>query len=288
VEQGQHFLRDQTKPHELWMTATPIPRTVALTALADYDVSFLKPHRPPNTVKTWVVGERKRKSSYSWIAKQLSDVSGQNFSDTRDQLAGSSAKKTSTQMLAKQALFVCPFIDQSIVEELKLVKSAKNEFGKLEKVFKQHRLELLHGRMKEELKTELFAKMMAGEADILVTTPVVEVGVDLPLATIIVIEGAERFGLAQLHQLRGRVGRRGQEAFCLLFVSEGVEDVAAITKRLDYFSKHYDGNALAEYDLKRRGSGQLLGLQQHGFGDLQFASWNDLELIELCKRAVEG
>jgi ATP-dependent DNA helicase RecG len=125
--------------------------------------------------------------------------------------------------------------------------------------------------------------MMTGKLDILVTTPVVEVGVDIPKASIIVIEGAERYGLAGLHQLRGRVGRRGQDAYCLLFTSDGVE----INNRLHFFAKTYDGNALAEYDLKARGSGELLGVRQHGFDALRFASWSDVKLIEECKKEVE-
>jgi ATP-dependent DNA helicase RecG len=258
VEQRKHFFQHAKKPHFLSMTATPIPRTVALTALADYDVSVLQPHREANTVKTWVVPEEKRSEAYDWVKRHID-----------------------------QAFVVCPFIDTSAIETLGSVKSASDEYDKLQRIFPEQKLTLLHGRMGEEDKTQVFGQMMEGAVDMLVTTPVVEVGVDIPRANIIIIEGAERFGLAQLHQLRGRVGRRGQPAFCLLFTSEGLGDPATITKRLHYFSQNYDGNALAEFDLKRRGSGELLGTRQHGFGSLQFASWFDNELIALCRNEVE-
>jgi ATP-dependent DNA helicase RecG len=263
VEQRQHFFKTDHKPHFLSMTATPIPRTVALTALADFDVSLLKPHREANTVKTWVVPKSKRTEAYTWLREQLK-AEGKH-----------------------QAFVVCPFIDTSAIETLGSVKSATSEYKKLTKLFPEQNLTLLHGKMNEEEKSQVFKNMLKGVVDVLVTTPVVEVGVDIPHADSIIIEGAERFGLAQLHQLRGRVGRRGQPAYCLLFVSDDLEGMASVTKRLQYFSQTYDGNALAEYDLKRRGSGELLGTRQHGFGTLQFASWFDSELIELCRKEIE-
>lgn len=272
VEQRRHFLKDAHKPHMLSMTATPIPRTVALTALADYDLIHIQPHRPPNTVKTWLVPEKKRKDSYAWLEKQLA------------------TREDDTQT---QALVVCPFIDPSEVAAFASVKAATTEFKKIEKRFKKQTVALLHGRMKEEQKSEIFAKMLKGEIDILVTTPVVEVGVDIPNASVILIEGAERFGLAQLHQLRGRVGRRGQQAYCLLFQSPPPEEQEMSVfdfsgERLTFFSDHYDGTQLAEYDLKNRGSGELLGERQHGFGDLVFARWNDQQLIEECKTLLDA
>lgn len=254
VNQREAFFKLKKKPHFLSMTATPIPRTVALTALADRDVSFITPHKPNQNIKTWVTPLAKRNSAYQWIAETLQKTGG-------------------------QAMIICPFIEESTFETLSSVKSAKTEFVKLTKIFAKHKLALLHGKMKEEEKQAIFTQMMAGKLDILVTTPVVEVGVDIPEANIIVIEGSERYGLAQLHQLRGRVGRRGQEAFCLLFTSSEAD----ATKRLHYFADNYDGNTLAEYDLKHRGSGELLGVRQHGFDTLRFASWFDTKLIELCK-----
>jgi ATP-dependent DNA helicase RecG len=251
VAQREHFFRLKRKPHFLSMTATPIPRTVALTALADREVSFLEPHRTADMVKTWVVPEAKRRSSYDWITRTLRETGGQAF-------------------------VVCPFIEESGLESLSTVKSATAEFERLKAVFPHLKLRLLHGRLAVKQKDAIFAQLMAKKIDMLVTTPVVEVGVDIPDANIMIIEGGERFGLAQLHQLRGRVGRRGQAAYCLVFetASQGV------SKRLTYFANTYDGNSLAEYDLRHRGSGQLLGVKQHGFGELKFAEWSDSELIE--------
>ncbi len=254
VNQRETFFKLKRKPHLLTMTATPIPRTVALTALADQDLSYIEPHKSNANIKTWVVPEGKRIDSYTWIKKTLKTSEG-------------------------QAIIVCPFIEESYIETLAAVKSAKQEFVALGKTFAKFKLELLHGKIKEPEKAKVFAHMMQGITDILVTTPVVEVGVDIPAANIIVIEGAERYGLAGLHQLRGRVGRRGQAAFCLLFTS----NVTDSTKRLSYFARTYDGNILAEYDLKNRGSGELLGVRQHGFDTLKFASWFDTKLIEECR-----
>jgi ATP-dependent DNA helicase RecG len=277
VEQRQHFFRLKKKPHFLSMTATPIPRTVALTALADFDMSRIQPHRPPNTITTWVVKKQKRDGAYDWMRKQLN----KKTDSTQVDFDGENQHQKS------QAFVVCPFIDTSSIETLGSVKSANSEYKKLKKVFPEQNLILLHGRMSETEKSKVFTDMLNHKANLLVTTPVVEVGVDLPAVDMIVIEGAERFGMSQLHQLRGRVGRRGQQAYCLLFMSDDVEDAGSVTKRLEYFSIQFDGNALAEYDLKRRGSGELLGTRQHGFGNLQFASWFDSELIELCKKEIE-
>jgi ATP-dependent DNA helicase RecG len=280
VEQRKHFFKLKKKPHFLSMTATPIPRTVALTALADFDMSRIQPHRPANTIKTWVIQKEKRAAAYDWMRKQLSKNQLKNISTQAD-FDGKKIQQKS------QALVVCPFIDTSSIETLGSVKSVHSEYKKLKKIFPEQNLILLHGRMSGVEKSKVFTDMLASKADVLVTTPVVEVGVDLPAADIIVIEGAERFGMSQLHQLRGRVGRRGQQAYCLLFVSDDVENMQAVTKRLEFFSQQFDGNALSEYDLKRRGSGELLGARQHGFGNLQFASWFDAELIELCKQELQ-
>lgn len=270
VEQRRHFFKQNPKPDLLSMTATPIPRTVALTALADYDVSFLQPHRKADTVKTWVVPEKKRKGAYTWLKERLEEETTPEENSFKS-----------------QAIIVCPFIDTSSIETLQSVKSAQSEYKKLKKKFSRNNVALLHGKMSDAEKTKLFTKTMEGSVDILVTTPVVEVGVDIPGADAIIIEGAERFGLAQLHQLRGRVGRRGQQAFCLLFVSEDFDGDGTVSNRLKFFAETYDGNKLAEYDLKRRGSGELLGTRQHGFGNLQFASWFDTKLIEQCRVEVE-
>ncbi len=258
VKQRETFFKKKKKPHFLSMTATPIPRTVALTALADQDVSYILPHKKNDNIKTWVVPHAKRIDAYTWMNETLKKTHGQAF-------------------------IVCPFIEESLIDTLATVKSAKKEFETLQHIFPQQKLALLHGKISSEEKNHVFAHMMEGKTTVLVTTPVVEVGVDIPAANIIVIEGAERYGLAALHQLRGRVGRRGQDAFCLLFTSNDTDG----TKRLEHFAGTYDGNALAAYDLTHRGSGELLGLRQHGFGTLQFASWSDTKLIKMCKEEAE-
>ena len=238
-------------PHILTMTATPIPRTIALTMYGDLDLSTLTgmpQGRLP--VKTWVVPEVKREAAYEWIKSQNS-----------------------------QCFIVCPFINES--ETLTTVKAATNEFTKLQQIFSELKLGLLHGKLKAIEKNEVVNKFRAGEYQILVTTPVVEVGIDISTATIMVIEGADRFGLAQLHQLRGRVGRGQQQSYCLLFANE-------ITSRLKAMETHHLGIELAEIDLKLRGPGEIYGLAQAGQAHFKVATYSDLDLITQAKAAAES
>jgi len=221
-------------PHILTMTATPIPRTIALTLYGDLDISQLTElpsGRLP--VKTWVVPESKRESAYAWIKSHITSHHDRVF-------------------------IVCPFIEPS--ESLTSVKAATAEFDHLKDIFSGFRLGLLHGRMKSPAKDDIIAKFRSGKLDILVSTPVVEVGIDIPEATIMLIEGADRFGLAQLHQLRGRVGRSHRESFCLLFANNPLP--------FKSYGKIPFGIKLAEIDLQLRGPGQLYGTAQHG--SLQF------------------
>jgi len=146
------------------------------------------------------------------------------------------------------------------------------------------RLGLLHGRQKKTEQNTTIEALYAGEIDILVTTPMVEVGLDLKRASIIVIEAAERFGMASLHQLRGRVGRANQQGYCLLFSNA---NSMSSKERLEAFSKENDGLKLAELDLKNRGSGNLFGTTQHGFSELEFADWANLELIGKAQKSFE-
>lgn len=236
-------------PHILTMTATPIPRTVALTLYGDLDLSLLDsvPGRIP--VKTWVVPETKRGAAYEWIKKQNT-----------------------------QAFIVCPFIEES--ETLTSVKSAKAEFVKLAKIFSQSKLGLLHGKLKSKDKDEIIKKFRAGDYQILVATPVVEVGIDIPSATIMVIEGAERFGLAQLHQLRGRVGRSDAQSYCLLF-----SDSPSLP--LKSLETHHSGAELAEIDLQLRGAGNIYGTSQHGVPNFKIAKYEDFPLIPQARTAAE-
>src|SRR3989344_5677458 len=249
-------------PHFLSMTATPIPRTLALTLYGDLSISALKtgPHLNKE-IKTWVVPEEKRSSSYEWILKNLSSI-----------------KKG-------QVFIVCPFIEESEIENLENIKSAKKEFEQLKSgVFKNVKMGLLHGKMKSLEKDKIIQKFRTGEIRVLVSTPVIEVGVDIPEAEIIIIESAERYGLASLHQLRGRVGRKGGEAFCLLFMSNYSNTAF---KRLKYLESIDSGIELAEIDIKMRGRGDIFGTIQHGYKKFKIADISDLKLLELAKMTAQ-
>ena len=259
VEQRGKLIRKGRAPHILTMTATPIPRTIALTLYGDLDLSLID-EMPPGRqkVKTWVVPPQKREPAYQWIRKQVKDEDGQCF-------------------------IICPLIEES--ETLQTVKAATTEYERLKKqIFPDFKLGLLHGKMKSKEKEEVISQFRLGKLDILVSTPVVEVGIDIPQATIMTIEGAERFGLAQLHQLRGRVGRGMKESYCLLFTEtpEGKP-----LQRLKALERTYLGIELAELDLKMRGPGEIYGVAQSGFFELKIASFSDLPLIQKTKRAAQ-
>jgi ATP-dependent DNA helicase RecG len=244
-------------PHMLTMTATPIPRTIALTVFGNLDLTTLK--HPPigrQKVKTWVVPTQKRQNAYDWIKKEL-------------------------QTHHTQVFVVCPLIEPS--ESFATVKAVKEEFERLTGIFSSFNLGLLHGRLKPKEKTDILRKFHDRQYDILVTTPVVEVGIDVPNATIMVIEAAERFGLSQLHQLRGRVGRGQQQSYCLLFSEQAQE---ATLTRLKVLENTHSGPELAEIDLALRGPGDLFGTRQHGLPALLFAKFSDISLIEETQRAV--
>jgi ATP-dependent DNA helicase RecG len=260
VEQRKHLVQKsknkEVAPHVLTMTATPIPRTIALTTYGDLDLSTLD-ELPPGRqqIKTWVVPEKKRTNSYAWIKKQIEEKNVQVF-------------------------VVCPLIDQSEYDLLKQVKAVTVEFENVKNAFPDLNVGLLHGRMKSADKTKVLDKFATNKVNILVTTPVIEVGIDFPNATIVVIEAAERFGLAALHQLRGRVGRGSVASYCLLFTSQGAKST---NKRLTAMTQPLTGFELAEVDLAMRGPGELFGTLQHGFDELKVASWQDITLIKKTK-----
>lgn len=245
-------------PHMLTMTATPIPRTVARTIMGNLDLSILSTIPDGRKkVKTWVVPNEKREKAYQWITKQITDSGGQAF-------------------------VICPLIEES--ETLATVKSAKTEVDRLTSVFSGFRLGLLHGRMKAKEKNSVLEDFRRNNIQILVATPVVEVGIDIPNATIMLIEAAERFGLSQLHQLRGRVGRGALQSYCLLFTEETNE--RTIT-RLKAMETTHSGPLLAEIDLSLRGPGELFGTRQHGIPELHIAMWSERELIDETRKAVK-
>lgn len=260
VEQRAHLIKKSRTPHVLTMTATPIPRTVALTAYGDLDLSVLT-EMPAGRQKivTWVVPEQKRADAYKWIESQVSDQKSQTF-------------------------IVCPLIEDSETETLADVKSVTSEFINLKSIFSNLRLGLLHGRLKPKEKEKVLNDFRSGKTNILVTTPVVEVGIDIPNATIMVIEAAERFGLAQLHQLRGRVGRSDAKSYCLLFSNFHSGNAFS---RLRAMERSHSGFELAELDLKMRGPGEIFGTLQSGFPELKIASWNNYEMIKDTKDLAE-
>ncbi len=258
--------QNQPQPHILTMTATPIPRSYMLTIFSHLNVSIIK-EMPfgEKPLDTWFVPNSKKESGYQWVVEQLQ----QELEDGKQQLA----------------LVVCPFINPSKHEAFKDVPAATQVYQQLkDKYGDQLEIALLHGQQKSAAQEETIKKLFAKKIDLLVATTIVEVGVDLPQANIMVIEGADRYGLASLHQLRGRVGRQGQQSYCLTFSSS---DSQQTKKRLKLFSQESDGLKLAELDLKNRGAGNLFGLQQHGLDQLQFASWNNVELIAQARTIFE-
>ncbi len=253
-------------PHLLAMTATPIPRSLALTVYGDLDISIL--HSVPTGRKPIIsrlVDEQKRPEAYNFIRKQVA--------------------------LGRQVFVVCPLIvEPGATGQLNLEfaeqerRAAQTEYLKLQKqIFPELRVGLLHGKLKPKEKDQIMAQFKEQKIDILVSTAVIEVGIDIPNATVMMIESAERFGLAQLHQFRGRVGRGGEQSYCLVF-SESDNPLAL--ERLRAFVSTTSGFELAELDLSLRGPGQLAGLQQSGDIDLKLARLSDIDLIQEAKRAV--
>ncbi len=248
-------------PHLLTMTATPIPRTVALTLYGELDLSVIN-ELPKNriSIKSFFIPKNKRNDCYSWIKKEISSKKSQVF-------------------------IVCPLIEESQAETLKSVKAATIEYENLKNnIFKDFKVGLLHGKLKSAEKEKIMTDLKNKKYDILVSTPVVEVGIDIPNATVMIIEGGERYGLASLHQLRGRVGRGDKQSYC--FVFSEIEN-PSIVSRLNFFAKTHDGNLLAEKDLTIRGPGNLFGLKQHGYLDLKIASLTNYQMIEKTKKAAE-
>ncbi|MBI5754886.1 ATP-dependent DNA helicase RecG [Candidatus Peregrinibacteria bacterium] len=257
-------------PHLLNMSATPIPRTLAMTIYGDQDLSIID-EMPPGRQKivTRVVPEEKRPDVYRWIAKKVEE--------------------------GRQVFVICPLIDESDALE---IKSAVKEYEYLStEIFPNLRLGLLHGRLSGNKKTQIMSKFSTGKLNILVSTSVVEVGVNVPNATIMVIEGAERFGLAQLHQFRGRVGRGEQKSYCFIFEGKASEKNAMnvffpptrdkIRERLSALERHHDGFKLAEIDMEIRGPGEIYGVRQSGIPDLKMASLTDRELLLRARAQAE-
>ena len=241
-------------PHVLVMSATPIPRTLALTLYGDLDLSVLD-ELPPGRIeiKTKFLSPEQRQKAYDFVRKQVAE--------------------------GRQAFIICPLVEESEAIE---TKSAITEHERLSRsVFPDLRLGLLHGRLNSAEKDEVMQRFRSGDIDILVSTPVVEVGVDVPNATVMLIEGADRFGLAQLHQFRGRVGRGQHQSYCLLLAET---PSAEAKERLSLLERIRNGFTLAEEDLRLRGPGEFFGTRQSGLPDLKMAKLSDVELLELARR----
>jgi ATP-dependent DNA helicase RecG len=243
-------------PHVLSLTATPIPRSLALTLYGELDISVLdtKPAgRKPIITKIW--SPNSRKQLYENISQELD--------------AG------------RQMFVVCPLITESDALKVTSAEQVYEDFTKRD--FKYRRIGLLHGKMKPEEKNTVMKQFVDHELDILVSTTVIEVGVDVPNATVMLIEGVERFGLAQMHQLRGRVGRSDHQGYCYLMMS----DSSAPSKRLRALETSNDGFRLAELDLELRGPGAIYGISQHGQLDLRIAKLTDTKLISEARKAAQ-
>jgi len=240
-------------PHVLVMTATPIPRTLALTLYGDLDLSVID-QLPPGrqVIKTKWLKPGQRDSAYAFIHRQVAS--------------------------GRQAFIICPLVEES---EIIQARAAVAEYERLSKeVFPDLRLGLLHGRMSSSEKDKVMRRFRSGELDILVSTPVVEVGIDVPNATVMLVESADRFGLSQLHQFRGRVGRGQEQSYCML-LTQNPSEVAR--QRLDIIEKTQDGFELAEEDLRLRGPGEFFGTRQSGLPDLRMAKLSDVGLLELAR-----
>ncbi len=248
----------QSSPHLLVMSATPIPRSLALSLYGDLDLSILD-EMPPGrqTIKTYWLKPSERERAYAFVRGQIE--------------------------IERQAFVICPLVEESDKIE---GKAAVEEYERLQKqVFPDLKLGLLHGRMKSEEKEAAMRAFYNRETDILVATSVIEVGIDVPNSTVMLIEGANRFGLAQLHQFRGRVGRGEHQSYCLLLADTVTGDAE---ERLTALEKTNDGFLLAEKDLEIRGPGEFLGRRQSGLPELHLASLTDMKMLEMAREEAQA
>lgn len=265
-------------PHLLSMTATPIPRTLMLSIFSHLEMSYLD--QMPNSRKmatTWLVPQSKKQKALEWLTKELLDTTAHK----------------------KQALIVCPFINPSSYKAMENVSAVKEIFDFIKQELKQiyqklaidqkHQLKIsvLHSKLTKLEQLKIIQEVYEQKIQILISTPMIEVGVDLPNADIMIVQSAERFGLASLHQLRGRVGRQGQDSYCLLFSSANPNQSRDESVRLKQFCQEQDGLKLAQIDLENRGAGDILGYQQSGLNNLIFASWTNSKIIKQAQEKLK-
>jgi len=293
VEQRDQLIKGKkTVPHLLSMTATPIPRTLALTIYGDLDLSLIdEMPKDRKKIKTLIVEPSQRKEAYKFIEKEVKEGKGvfvicPKIESQATKLQSLKSKGEVIGSLSAQTGFVPQNYPTGLgalaVQE---VKAVKEEYERLSKeVFPDLRITMLHGKMKAKEKELIMLDFQKGEIDILISTSVVEVGVDVPRATIMMIEGAERFGLSQLHQFRGRVGRNDMQSYCFLFTT----DPSMLNrKRLKALVESSNGFELAQKDLEIRGPGSLYGTQQWGIPDMAMQGLSNIFLVEKTRAAAK-
>jgi len=249
VEQRGKLLNQTSPPHTITMTATPIPRSIELTVLGNLDISTIK--KPPKTrikIKSYLTPVDKQVKCYHWLVRQL-------------------------QTDHSQAYIVCPFIENS--DKMDQVVSVEQEYKNVKNMFPSLNIGLLHGKLKADDKQRVVSDFLKKKYDILVTTPIIEVGIDIKNANYMIINSADRFGLSQLHQLRGRIGRGNKQAYCFFFTSSLNQKT---TNRLDFISKNTNCFKIAKYDLESRGPGTIFSTLQHGFPQLKLSNLSDIDL----------
>lgn len=259
VEQRNALSGKSKSPHKLVMSATPIPRTLALMMYGELELSIIKElPKGRQPIETFAVTGKLRNRAFNFIAKEINNK--------------------------HQCYIICPLVEDS--EKMDDKKSVLSYTEKLKSIFPEFSINYLHGRMSAQDKDKVMAQFKDGNIDILVSTTVVEVGVDVPNATVMMIEDAERFGMSQLHQLRGRVGRGNCKSYCILVTDNATEDAK---KRLKTLSSTNDGFKIAEEDLAQRGAGDFFGNRQHGLPPLKIADLSkDLNLFQMTREAAEN
>jgi ATP-dependent DNA helicase RecG len=264
---------DKIIPHLLTMTATPIPRTLAIAFFGSLDLSILD-EMPKNRkpIITKIVTPNGRKEIYNFIRSQINSGLASTRGDDRSSTRG-----------GRQVFVIFPLVEES--KALSEVKAATEEHKKLSETFSEFKIGLMHGRLKAKEKETVMQEFKDKKTQILVSTSVVEVGIDVPNATVMIIENAERFGLSQLHQFRGRVGRSEYQSYCFLFTDS---DTRKSIERLQALEKTNDGFEISKIDLELRGPGQFFGHIQSGLPDITMENLTNVKLIKFAREEAQN